>query len=198
LIGEIVRDTWMRRPSLLFRSVSKWSTLRSGPEIRDDVVFLRDAILRNDERDVAADRLLGGVAEQPLGAGVPGPDDSVERLADDRIVRGFDDRREQPCVEQATGGEVFPPPALRNVAKRQYASGNAPVLVLDRRRAVVDRALDAVLADQHGVVGEADDGILAQRPRSRTLKRLARFLVDDPEHAVQRLAACFRVPPAGQ
>ena len=64
-------------------------------------VLFRDAILRNDERDMAAHRLLRGVAEQALGGGVPALDDSVERLADDRIVGRLDDRREETRVEQA-------------------------------------------------------------------------------------------------
>ena len=36
-----------------------------------------------------------GVLEQPLRAGVPRRDDAFEGLADDRVVGGFDDRREQ-------------------------------------------------------------------------------------------------------
>jgi hypothetical protein len=64
-------------------------------EARDDLLFLGDAIWRDDERDVAADSLLRGIAEQPLGAVVPGSDGSVERLAHDRVVGGRDDRREQ-------------------------------------------------------------------------------------------------------
>ena len=47
----------------------------SGLEARDDLVFLGDAVLRNDERDVPAHRLLGGVAEEPLRGGVPALDD---------------------------------------------------------------------------------------------------------------------------
>ena len=42
----------------------------------------------------------GGVAEQPLGGRVPALDDAVERLADDRVVRRFDDRREQARRQQ--------------------------------------------------------------------------------------------------
>ena len=37
---------------------------------------------------------VGGVAEDPLGGGVPGRDDAVEVLADDRIVGRLDDRRQ--------------------------------------------------------------------------------------------------------
>ena len=72
----------------------------AGLEAGDDLVFLADPIGRNDERDVAADRLVRGVAEEPLGAGVPAVDDAVERLADDGVVRRLDDRGQQARVEQ--------------------------------------------------------------------------------------------------
>jgi hypothetical protein len=46
---------------------------------------------RHKEADVTADGLLGGIAEDPLGPGVPARDGAVERLADDRVVGRFDD-----------------------------------------------------------------------------------------------------------
>ena len=45
---------------------------------------------------MAADGLLGWVAEEPFGRGVPALNDTVERLADDGVVGRLDDRREQP------------------------------------------------------------------------------------------------------
>jgi hypothetical protein len=50
-----------------------------------------------------ANHLRGRVPEDPLGGGVPGQDGAVERLADDGLVRGFDDcgeprRRERNLV----------------------------------------------------------------------------------------------------
>ena len=45
-----------------------------GFQAGDDVVFLGDALGRDDEGDVAADRLLGRVAEQTFGRGVPALD----------------------------------------------------------------------------------------------------------------------------
>ena len=44
--------------------------------------------------DRLADDLLGRVAEQALRALVPAHDGAVETLADDGVVRGFDDGRE--------------------------------------------------------------------------------------------------------
>ena len=43
-----------------------------------------------DHRDGAADRLLGGVAVQPLGGAVPARDRRVLRIGDDRVVGGVD------------------------------------------------------------------------------------------------------------
>src|SRR5262249_42559726 len=50
----------------------------AGLQARDDAVFLLDALWRNHQRDVTADRLLGGVAEHPLGGRVPGLNDALE------------------------------------------------------------------------------------------------------------------------
>ena len=49
---------------------------------------------RHQDGDVPADDLVGGVAEDPLGAPVPARDDAVEGLGDDGIVGRFDDGRE--------------------------------------------------------------------------------------------------------
>ena len=58
-----------------------------GFQAGDDVIFLGDAIGGDDQGDVAADGLLGRVAEQTFGRRVPALNDPVERLADDRVVR---------------------------------------------------------------------------------------------------------------
>src|SRR5207302_6117732 len=46
----------------------------------------------NEDRDIASDRFFGPVAVDALGPPVPTDDGAVERLADDRVVRRFDDR----------------------------------------------------------------------------------------------------------
>ena len=61
---------------------------------RQDHLLLARALRRNDHEDRLADRLVGGIAEQPLGALVPGEDPTVQRLADDRVVGRIDDRGE--------------------------------------------------------------------------------------------------------
>ena len=189
----------MRPPSARSRSVSKCSIRLPGFQAAT-MMWSSSAIRsgRDDQRDVAADRLLGGVAEQPLGGGVPALNDAVERLADDGVVRRLDDRREQPGGEQLVDLVPLDAPLRGDVAEDQDAAGDAGRARPDRRGAVVDRTLGAVPADEHGVVRQADDDALAQRPRRRVLDRLARLLVDDPEHRVERLAERLVLRPAGQ
>ncbi|MFK4673424.1 hypothetical protein ABIF37_005827 [Bradyrhizobium diazoefficiens] len=64
-------------------------------QILGDIVTL---IVRHDDVDGTADRLVGGVAEDALGRAVPGRDGAVERLGDDGVVGGFDDGGEQPLA----------------------------------------------------------------------------------------------------
>lgn len=68
---------------------------RTECDRRDDPVFLGLPVLRYDRADVAADDLLGGVAEDSLGRGVPGEDRAIEPFSDNRVIRGFDDCRKQ-------------------------------------------------------------------------------------------------------
>ena len=56
LIGEIVRETWMRLPSARTRSVSKCSIRSPAFRLAMIRVFLRDSFGGNDQRDVASDR----------------------------------------------------------------------------------------------------------------------------------------------
>jgi hypothetical protein len=47
----------------------------------------------NEHADVLPEDLLTAISIYPLRPGIPARDDSVEGLADDRILRCFDDRR---------------------------------------------------------------------------------------------------------
>ena len=66
------------------------------------------------------------------------------------------------------------------------------------RRAIVDGALLATLADEDGVVGQADNGAIAQGAQRRVVHRFTRGLVHDGEHLGQRAAICLGRGPAGQ
>jgi len=62
------------------------------PEPLEDPRQLAVELLRDDEPDRPPDDFPGRVPVEPLGAAVPARDDAFERLADDRVVRGLDDR----------------------------------------------------------------------------------------------------------
>ena len=126
LIGEIVSDTTIGRPSLPHALGLEMVDAPPGPQARDDLVLLAEALGRDHQRDVAADRLLGGVAEQPLGGRVPALDRAVERLADDRVVGRFDDRRELARREQSGLLLVLELPLRGDVAEDQHAARDAP------------------------------------------------------------------------
>ena len=72
----------------------------------------------DDERNMAAHSLPGSVTEETLGRSVPALNDAVERLADDGIIRGFDDRREQPSCQQLAGPVPIHTPLRRDVPER--------------------------------------------------------------------------------
>ena len=63
-------------------------------EPSQDLVLLGLPLVRDQQPDVPAHDLLGRVAEDPLGARVPTSDRPVQRLAQDRVRRRVDDRRE--------------------------------------------------------------------------------------------------------
>src|SRR5258706_10146185 len=77
--------------------------LLAAAQARDDLVFLRLTVGWNDPADGLADHLRGGVAEDALSRSIPGLNDAVQILADDRIVARLDDRREAPGLQS----EVF-------------------------------------------------------------------------------------------
>ena len=86
LIGDTVSEMGMRRPSLVCRTVSKWSIRCALAEAGEDVKFLGPSIVGNDQKNVLADGLGRRVAEELLRRPVPRGDDAVQRLADDGIV----------------------------------------------------------------------------------------------------------------
>ena len=56
------------------------------PNTLEDLLLLSGALLRDDAGDGLADHLRLPVPEDPLRGRVPGGDDSLEGLADDRVV----------------------------------------------------------------------------------------------------------------
>ena len=95
--------------------------------------------------DRPADDLGRGVAEQPLGGGVPRHDRPVQILADDRVVARLDDGGEMP-------GVPLEPAALGDVAGDLRDADNPAVRRHDRRDRQGDVDAAAVLADADGIV----------------------------------------------
>ena len=167
---------WRRAPSRSARSarpraagarMAGSSSSRSGGMIR---------VMR------LADGLLGGVAEEPLGPGVPGPDDAVEGLADDGVVGRLDDRR-QPRL-----GLLRPPP-LGHVAEDQDRPDGGPGAVPHRG----GRCRRSAARSRPGRSGR----VWLARPTTRPSRRARRagfstgwrvVLVDDAEDVGQRPA----------
>src|SRR5947209_5616897 len=52
------------------------------------------ATTRIQNREILAEHLLGGIAEELLGRGIPTGDDAVKSAGDDGLARGLDDGRQ--------------------------------------------------------------------------------------------------------
>ena len=89
----------------------------------------------------------------------------------------------------ALAERLLPAPVLGDVAEGQDDAPDVPGFVPDRRGAVGDRPLGPVAGDQERMVGQADDGAVAEHPGDRMLDRLASLLGDDAEDVVQGLPA---------
>ena len=169
LIGEIVSETRMRAAVGAHALGLEVLDPPPGLQAGDDLVFLGDAVGRDDERDVAADRLLGRcsrrAARRPAFQLWMMPSSDLLMM---RVVRRLDDRREQARGQQLA--RVVSRSSRRCAVTSRKISTQPetwPSLVPDRRGAVVDRALACrPCAISTRVVRQADDDAFAQRPAS--------------------------------
>src|SRR6185369_206605 len=60
-----------------------------------DFRFFLEMIRRNENGYRLADNLLRSISKDPLRTAIPARNDAIQILADDRIVRRFDDGREK-------------------------------------------------------------------------------------------------------
>ncbi len=90
------------------------------------------------------------------------------------------------------------PPAFADVSEHKYDPGDCPLVVAHWGGTVVDGSFRAVLSDEQAVVRKPDHHAVPQGSDGGTFDRLVALFVDDAEHAVQRLARCFRLRPARQ
>jgi hypothetical protein len=99
------------------------------------------------------------------------------------------------------GQEIAPRPIdffSRHVAEHEHDAEQLAAFAADGRATVVDRDFVAVARAQHGVVGEPDDGALAQHFRDRALDERARLFGKDVKNLFERAPACVRFAPARQ
>ena len=138
--------------------------------------------------DRPADDLVSPVAEEAFGRHIPGLDDAVGILREDRVVGRLDDGRQprQGSLGRLPRGEI---------AEHEDHSLDRAARLADRRAAVVDGDFAAVLGEQNRVVGQVHHGPQTQHLVDRAFHRLAGLLVEDPEHRGQRLAAGLAVFP---
>ncbi len=145
--------------------------------------------------DVAADDLFGTVAEH-LQFGPVDPDDPTVRTepmhADGRVFEKID-QLAFAAREPLLG---FAP--HRHVPEHQHDTDEVAARVEYRRRAVVDRPLGSVTADQHGMVGQPDDLAKLDDLFDRIVDLFARVLVDDAEDLAERAPGRVIARPAGE
>jgi hypothetical protein len=91
---------------------------------------------RGEHAHVAPTRLVGRVAEDPLGAAVPGDDRAVELQPDDRVVRVLDDGGELGVglLGAASLRDLLPEPAQRRVQLRRVSQVGLVTFVHARAR----------------------------------------------------------------
>ena len=136
----------------------------------------------------------GGIeAQRP---GTPVADGHVAALPVheiDVVHRGGEDARQE--LGLSPDFRLGPLP-LADISEDQDGPDDPPGRVPDRGRTVVDGPLGAVPGDQDGVVGQADDGPLPQRPEGGVLDLQAGPLVDDTEDRGEGLARRLGRGPA--
>src|SRR5262249_49446061 len=170
----------------------------TGSPAGDDLIFLVDPVRGNDRRDMLADNLIRCMSKGSLGGGIPALDNSIKVLADDGILRGLNNRRQETSVCKSFGILLFQTPALRNVVKDQHDAQQVALLVFDWSGTVVDGPLDTIPADENRAICQSDDMTKSQDLLDGIFCLLAALFVDDFEDDGQRLPFGFVLPPAGQ
>ena len=84
--GDTVSEMLMGRAVLALPDGLEVLDREPGADAPQHFRLLIQPVLGNDDGDRLADHLVGGIAEDPLGAAVPGLDDAVEILTDDGVA----------------------------------------------------------------------------------------------------------------
>src|SRR5450759_1758712 len=100
----------------------------AASDAREEIGQLVSALGRHDDRHVAPHGLVGGIAVESFGGGVPGGDGAIQRLADDGIVGRFDDGGQVP-----RGLVIFPTGDRAPVADGRLVAHAAPGSCVSQR-----------------------------------------------------------------
>ena len=99
-------------------------------QLLDELRFFVAKFVRNDQRDGLADDFVRGIAEHARGTGIPRANSTVERLADNGVVRGLDDCRQQRDLDGCIGSVRAKLQSLCNGARPVGQLGGAHLLPL--------------------------------------------------------------------
>jgi hypothetical protein len=88
--------------------------------------------------------------------------------------------------------------AAGDVAEDENDAGENAIAVVDGSAAVVDGDFGAVAAEEHGVIGEADDGSHAANLVDGALDGFAGAFLDDVEDFAEGMADGFVLLPSGE
>ena len=114
------------------------------------------------------------------------------------MLRHFGVGARQPLGLDQRRAFMLDSPPLADVTEHHDCARHVSLSGLDRRGAVVHGNFTAVFRDQHGVIREAHNHVLAQHLADRILRRPARVLVDDDEHVLEPLPDRLRRGPPSQ
>src|ERR1700730_15135058 len=95
LDGRNCKRNIKRRAVLAYADSFEMIDALTSPDPLKDHGFLVPAIGRNYKHNALADGLFSRIAEQALGTFIPTGDHAIQILADNRIVRGTYDSRQQ-------------------------------------------------------------------------------------------------------
>ncbi len=139
--------------------------LFSGGEIAGEIgVVLRPIGLGHQHADIAADHLLGAVAEHPLGGGAEAADPAAGVDRDDGVGRRVDDRAQKGCVEPRPGLPLGAAGRIhRHVEERAPVVAEPVVIepvVIELLDVEPDLEVTALLVPRRGFEAAALPGIL--------------------------------------
>ena len=148
-----------------------------------------------DFPEFLADEMFFGEAEEVEDEGIDVFDFGGCGVEDeDAVVSGF----EEPAVAVFGGVEdLFEFSAFGDVVEDHDDAGDVAGFIAGGCGAVVDMEFGFVFGDEDGVVGEADDGAIADGPGDGAFDGEPGFLIDDVEDVGEKFSGGVGDGPAG-